>query len=458
MSILNPFGSDEFINVASTLGEVRTDPFKTPDFANMLPDFSSIAMLPLKLSMYANTARTTWYGSKSLLRVGSRFQASGMKYRYRATTVSGMVGSLLQGTQRSLYNLAHGEAFTYGASKNIPASARAIAEARKSATLRQTWLGRFLYSDQGEKEYLRGRGAWKPGVIDNFLISKGSVENSLQKLLDNGNITKQVFDELSEDNTLQQRILKNLVEVNERKAFGSDAFWTPKYDKVIPEVYGSKQRPTGAALKAFGKKELLNARQVSVLDLIRGVEPGGNVTSGFLSKARLEDRISLAKTIKWTPNSTAKNRLVTFRATAAYTKRAVGAHGGAVKEAVMRAVVDTPLNEVKDLEAMKEFYSNIGGSATSRMKIAKTLRFGAAALFILPQITKVALGIAKKGGELSMRTAATMKGMFKAEFGDGMEGLSNSRMATERQRAVAAIQNAHMNARYLMGNEAPMYH
>ena len=55
------------------------------------------------------------------------------------------------------------------------------------------------------------------------------------------------------------------------------------------------------------------------------------------------------------------------------------------------------------------------------------------------------------------RIASTVRELVRPEFGSG-EVLSNSRISTERQRAIQAIQNSHMNARYLLGNEAAMYH
>lgn len=59
------------------------------------------------------------------------------------------------------------------------------------------------------------------------------------------------------------------------------------------------------------------------------------------------------------------------------------------------------------------------------------------------------------------RTAArmgnTMREITRQDFGSG-QVLLNSRMATERQRAIEAIQNTGMNARSLLGTEAAMYH
>ena len=78
---------------------------------------------------------------------------------------------------------------------------------------------------------------------------------------------------------------------------------------------------------------------------------------------------------------------------------------------------------------------------------------GALAYLAIPA---VAWGL-KKIPEIIGRSSATIKDMMKTEFGGGTV-IESSRLGSERQKQIAAIQNSGLNARGLMGNEAKRYH
>jgi hypothetical protein len=92
-----------------------------------------------------------------------------------------------------------------------------------------------------------------------------------------------------------------------------------------------------------------------------------------------------------------------------------------------------------------------------RLKAPKLLKFGIGAVTAIGAASWLGKTVLERAFALPGRMAATARELMMPEFGSG-EMLSNARVSTERQRAVQAIQNAHLNARYLLGNEAAMYH
>jgi len=93
----------------------------------------------------------------------------------------------------------------------------------------------------------------------------------------------------------------------------------------------------------------------------------------------------------------------------------------------------------------------------TRRKAALYAKAGAWGLFGADLVLRGARKAVQGLNELPLRQMATLKQLTSMEFGSG-EVLMNSRLATERQRAVEAIQNASLNARYSMGSEASFYH
>jgi hypothetical protein len=92
-----------------------------------------------------------------------------------------------------------------------------------------------------------------------------------------------------------------------------------------------------------------------------------------------------------------------------------------------------------------------------RVKLAKWAKLGIGAGIGLTTAAWLTRSVVQGALTLPGRVASTMRELVRPEFGSG-EVLSNARVSTERQRAIQAIQNSHMNARYLLGGEASMYH
>jgi len=93
----------------------------------------------------------------------------------------------------------------------------------------------------------------------------------------------------------------------------------------------------------------------------------------------------------------------------------------------------------------------------NRMRLAKVVKFGTFAVMGTAIAASLARTALRYGNETVARATSTVKKLTAMDFGGGRV-LNNSRLATERQRAIEAISNAQMNARYLLGNEASLYH
>jgi len=92
----------------------------------------------------------------------------------------------------------------------------------------------------------------------------------------------------------------------------------------------------------------------------------------------------------------------------------------------------------------------------NRVGYARFAKLSAAAYW-LPQLAVGVVGAAARTPlSLPYAVARKIEKVRNPEFGRDI--MMNSRMATERQRAVMAIQDAQYNARYLLGNEASLYH
>jgi hypothetical protein len=105
----------------------------------------------------------------------------------------------------------------------------------------------------------------------------------------------------------------------------------------------------------------------------------------------------------------------------------------------------------------QEALSTTAANITSRLRkarLAKVLGGTVVGVSLGAEALKFAI---HQATALPARLAESSRDFLRYDFGSG-EMLQSSAMATERQRALQAIQNAQMNARYLMGSEAAMYH
>ena len=94
---------------------------------------------------------------------------------------------------------------------------------------------------------------------------------------------------------------------------------------------------------------------------------------------------------------------------------------------------------------------------TARNAAMNLIRLPAAVIagtsFVLP----LATGAIQKFGDMGQRLAETVRKASRPDFG-GDDVIMSSRLASERQRQMAAIADSGLNARGLLGNEAAYYH
>ena len=475
----NPLGSQEIVNQVSKMGDIQSDPFSTPDLKGMLPDFTSIAMLPIKLSMYSNSLRMSYYGTRSLMHMGKRYGEKNMRYSYRSQTVNGIIGDLIGGFQRGGSRLIYGEAFTFGKTKGVKSAVSALRKSYKDGGWRaarrelhgvrealatppsipsemKPW--KYLYSRKAEEEYVDASGTWKYGYIDQFYVSPKAVNRGLQRLMDSGKISKSVFENLTTDNKLASDITRNLVRIKQIDDKGNAPY---RYARSMLQQENLIPNSTKEAGQFF-VKNIKNHNKLSIFDVVRGVEPGQQISGGLFSIERARNRVRMFTGKEGISiggfNTAGEKRLVASKATFWWNRKMKGLRYMQITEATQAAAMDNGLAQAGEYKVLTALTREVGESSISRLAIAKTLKAGAMAMYLVPQIAKVAMGIVRKGEELVTRASPALKNMFTSEFGDGMNVLSNARMATERQRAISAIQNAHMSARYLMGNEASLYH
>jgi len=473
----------------SDLGNVRNDPYTAPTYDDIIPDPSSIAILPLKLSLYANTMRSAWYGMGYMGSITNRFRPETLQRRYRSTTVNGMIGNMLRTTQGGLQRFVTGQSFKFegleefgemisptfkkkpwsvsqgvwkelqpGETYKDPFKTRMNrwVGARRSAMNRQVdkpWG--IIHSTEAETAYMQAGGKWSAGFLDRFYISPSSVESGLADLADNNVISHDTYYRLTENNLLQEEIAAEMYTGKRRITKAG----TGKRDRIQKAIWGkySPDEMVRGDYKRYYKSILRDRDTVSLWDIIKGEGPKRELGRWGELDRFVQRRASFFtgnNAVRFTHNMTGP-RPFAMRFTFQWNKAAYGRVYGQAAEAALRTMQDQGINAAS--AAVHEAAHNIAATTVRRVRIAKMIRGVGMAAYGVPMIVNAALGAYKMVNEVVARAAPTVQMLTKMEFGGG-EVLNNARTASERQRAMQAIQNAHMNARYLMGNEATMYH
>ncbi len=261
-------------------------------------------------------------------------------------------------------------------------------------------------------------------------------------------ITEGTTETIGKDKKLETILLNNLHAMQEQyQGYGIGAPLSTKIKqklKHIPErvrEFVSKDVPQGWAISkpqvTKGTKEAENA--------IRNLLPK---QLRFASNPRLTARVSLGREkaslrLPW------KYRL---------------SIGGAWKQreanmmnlALVQSLRDAGLSK-EVVEGGTKMIDNYVMRYVNRVGYARFAKLAAAVEFI-PGIATYVAGAAFRGAmNVPSAVGKKLRSVVSPEFGRG-DIVMNSRMATERQRAAMAIQDSQYNARYLLGNEAAMYH
>ena len=222
----------------------------------------------------------------------------------------------------------------------------------------------------------------------------------------------------------------------------------PKLSNINPFDKKETFKSIGKYLHGFYKnhpeinKSYADIRKetASVWDIIRNKKNPDDIA--FFQAQSGRTRFSpIVGTFKWNQKKYARQYNTTF-------------------DAFMRAMSDSTEKmawELYNTPAGLNAAHQAASTSMMRTKFVNMLRPALAAAYLVPAAMDAIAWGYRKVTETMERTASTMRAATRMEFGS--ENLmQSSRMASERQRAVAAIQNSHMNARYLLGNEATMYH
>ncbi len=135
--------------------------------------------------------------------------------------------------------------------------------------------------------------------------------------------------------------------------------------------------------------------------------------------------------------------------------REAGADGIRPNRGTQRAAIN-------ELEAMM---SPAERTAYKRFLLGTTVRHGMLNMLRVPAalatgatfVAPMAIYGIKRAGETLERAAETIRSATRMDFG-GDDVIASSRLASERQRQMAAINDSGLNARGLLGNEAQYYH
>jgi len=123
----------------------------------------------------------------------------------------------------------------------------------------------------------------------------------------------------------------------------------------------------------------------------------------------------------------------------------------AMNRALLQAYEDMTKGTVPLGEFGKQQIREFSSQYVNRLGYARLVKATAAA-FILPDLALRTVATAARGIlSIPKKIRSIVNPLPK-------EPIMTSRMATERQRAVMAIQDSQYNARYLLGNEASLYH
>jgi len=485
------------------MGNIRSDPYTRQDFEDAMPSPTSIAMLPLKLSLYASTIRSAWYGMGYIGSTANRFNPNRLKWRYRATTVDGLIGGTIRAIQNGTVRLFRGEAFTFGKWKTMKNSVKSMRDAFVQHGLSPLTAGKYpgtmvgitkatrsfrpkegfkevrrlfmehtgrsgpaiesgqrtkpwsrIYTPQGETAFMAARGTWSMGLMDRFYLSPKNISSNLESLLEKGvfaagDDAQGIYKALSTDNAFAQNLARELYAGDLR----SVAHQRGKADIIERSVWG-KTRADAMSRKQYRQyyRDVLKDRKTTTLwDIIKGESR----TKGTFWDRRKGFFVGENR-VRFTRNMTGARPFMGTRFTFWWNRAAYGKLYGQVAEAAMRTMRDQGVQNVASA-AVREAAGNIASTVVGRVRLAKLVRGVGIAAYAIPMALQGAMSAYKTATEVVARAAPTMRMLTRMEFGTG-EVLDSARMATERQRAVSAIQNAHMNARYLLGNEASLYH
>jgi hypothetical protein len=413
----------------SSLSDVRTDPYNIENPLSSL-QFKDVVMFPIKASIYANVARSGWHGFKYTVGLPDKFTRKSLKHQYRMSTVDGLLGDFIHGVKVTGSRFMSGE---FGSRSFM----EMMSDTVKGNRLPKTKKWGIIHDRKAEADFMKLSGSWEAGILDRFMVGKSGIENAILNLAESGHITPDQVNSMLKDRKFVDKVIKHKYAVHDPKLSNINPFDKKETFKSIGKYRHGFYKNHPEINKSYAD---IRKETASVWDLLRGKRDASTVS--YFQSQPYKTRFSpVAGTFKWNKKKYARQYNTTF-------------------DAFMRAMSDSTekmAGELYNTPAVLNAAHQAASTSMMRTKFVNMIRPTLAAAYLVPAAMDAIAWGYRKVTETMERTASTMRAVTRMEFGS--ENLmQSSRMASERQRAVAAIQNSHMNARYLLGNEATMYH
>jgi len=132
-------------------------------------------------------------------------------------------------------------------------------------------------------------------------------------------------------------------------------------------------------------------------------------------------------------------------------KQTMAAAYEGMKDSIVNAGGD--ITRPETITAMENYANGVGRALGTARKLKTAMLIGGIATAAAPLVAMTL----KTAMTVPARISSTMEKLNRLDFGSG-EMLQNNSIATERQRALAAIRDGQLNARSIMGNEAAFMH
>ena len=446
------------------LADVRTDPYSLDNLPNMIPTPGSVMAFPLKASVYMNSMRSGWAGFKYLYGLDNKFTDASLRNQYRMTTVNGLLGDIISTGKATVERFFRGETMS-------------------GAPMHRSKSWKFVDSPGKEGRFLAlNSKAWEAGILDRFVAGKSHINSALRNFSEAGHLGNDKLKEFIDDNRFVDELIRHKYLIGKEKSY--DSLYSERKDRLksLEEGLGffekrkarvdnlrmsglPMKRPvvrtpgmSEAAFRYFQdaetqrykaslrkQKTKIPSKFGSYDKMIRDrVASFGDLLRGKVSR----DDVAIWRDDK------AGMRFMPVKASLPWNKPKYARQYTTTYEAFLRTLSD---NGVARTAAAETAAHQAAIGSVWRTKMIKMAKPYLAAAYVVPAIADAAVSATRMINETIERTASTMRSVTAMEFGsDNL--MQSSRMASERQRAISAIQNAQMNARYLLGSEATMYH
>jgi len=294
----------------------------------------------------------------------------------------------------------------------------------KKGSAQKSWYHRFFSSDEAKSKAMSRTNYM--GFLDRRLIMEDEYRQMMRNIL-----PKDIYQKISKKDMSQGFVnkLRGLYDQSPTPYISSDDFssiWNARHRSVFSIATGSEEvGPWAYRVKDAASKTALFTDEAAKKTVLQ---------TGFTTSRAKEGGI-LGKVF---------GRGRKFRDTSVAMKAAI--------ENYTEFASGTPLTNAA-YDSMAD-YSTMYAKRLANARILKATMIGTIGVDILAHSGRKTYELMR---DIPSQIASTISRSMRTEFGTG-DVLWTSRMATERQRAVHAIQDAQMNARYLLGQEASLYH